>query len=89
MAPRASGFWAKARRARDKLAAQVLFHPNVSLVDIGEDPDGVIMTPVLRVHVRSIDVSGPDIPNEVDGIPVRVIRGDYRPATQPEEWPRD
>jgi hypothetical protein len=81
MASRDSSLWAQARQARDKLAAQVLIHPNVSLVDIGEDPDGVINTPVLRVHVRSFDVPGPDIPNEVDGIPVRVIRGDYRPAT--------
>ena len=85
MAPRDSGFWANARQARDKLAAKVLSHPNVSMVDIGEDPDGVISTPVLRVHVRSIDVSGQNIPNDVDGIPVRVIRGDYRPAIQPEE----
>ena len=85
MAPRDSGSWAEARQARDKLAAQVLFHPNVSMVDIGEDPDGVISTPVLRVHVRSIDMSGLNIPKDVDGIPVRVIRGDYRPATQSEE----
>jgi hypothetical protein len=81
MAPQDSGFWAEARQARDKLAAQVLFHPNVSMVDIGEDPDGVSTTPVLRVHVRSLDVPGLDIPNDVDGIPVRVIRGDYRPDT--------
>ena len=81
MAPRDSSSWAEARQARDKLAAQILSHPNVSLIDIGEDPDGVISTPVLRVHVRSMDVSGLDIPNEVDGIPVRVIRGDYRLAT--------
>ena len=81
MAPRDSDSWAQARQARDKLAAQIQFHPNVSMVDIGVDPDGVISTPVLRVHVRSIDVSGLDIPNDVDGIPVRVIRGDYRPDT--------
>ena len=81
MAPRDPDFWAEARQARDKLAAQVLFHSNVSMVDIGEDPDGVISPPVLRVHVRSIDVSGLDIPNDVDGIPVRVIHGDYRPDT--------
>ena len=48
------------------------------MLDIGEDPDGVIETPVLRVHVRTTDASGPDTPADVDGIPVRVIRGDYR-----------
>jgi hypothetical protein len=82
MARRDSSSWAE---ARDKLAAQVLFHSNVSMADIGEDPDGVMSTPVLCVHVWSSNVSGLDIPKDVDGIPVRVIRGDYRPATQPEE----
>lgn len=74
-------WWAMARKARDQLAAQLLSHPNVSMIDIGEDPDSVINTPVLRVHVRSSDVSGLDIPEYVDGIPVRVIRGDYRSGT--------
>jgi hypothetical protein len=45
--------------------AQMLSHPNVSMIGIGQDP------------------------NNVDGIPVRVIRADYQPATQPEELPRD
>ena len=71
-------WWARARQARDKLAEQVLRHPNVSMVDIGEDPDGVSSTPVLRVHAGRGDVSGLQVPDEVDSIPVRVIRGDYR-----------
>ncbi len=71
-------WWARARRARDKLAAQVLSHPNVSLIDIGKDDTGVSDTPVLRVHVRQGDVPSLKVPEEVDGIPVRVIRGDYR-----------
>jgi hypothetical protein len=75
-------WWSIARQARDQLAAQILNHPNVSMIDIGEDPDGVIRTPVLRVHVRSADVSGPHIPRDIDGIPVRVIRGDYRLENQ-------
>jgi len=71
-------WWARARQARDTLVEQVLRHPDVSIVDIGEDPDGVSSTPVLRVHVRQGDVSGLQVPDEVDSIPVRVIRGDYR-----------
>ncbi len=71
-------WWVKARQARDQLAAQVLSHPGVSLVDIGEDPEGASRTPVLRVHLRQVDVAGPQVPKDVDGIPVRVIRGDYR-----------
>jgi hypothetical protein len=70
-------------------AAQMLSHPNVSMIDIGQDPNNVASPPVLRVHVRPSDVSGLDIPNDVDGIPVRVFHGDYRPATQPEERPQD
>jgi hypothetical protein len=64
-----------ARRARDELAARILGDPSVSMVDIGrEDADWAL---VLRVHVRSGSESLPEIPPEVDGIPVRVVRGDY------------
>ena len=72
-----------ARQARDKLAAQILSHPNVSLIDIGQDPDNISGPLVLRVHVRQNDLSGLNIPQEVDGIPVRVIRGDYQPQKRP------
>jgi hypothetical protein len=78
MTPPNEEWWAKARQARDKLAAQILSHPNVSMIDIGKDDTGVSDTPVLRIHVRATDLSGLNIPNDVDGIPVRVIRGDYR-----------
>ena len=67
-----------ARLARDKLVAQVLHHPNVSLVDIGEDPTGQSQTPVLRVHIRQPNMPVPTIPDAIDDIPVHVIRGDYR-----------
>ena len=33
-------WWARARRARDQLAAQVFAHPAVTLIDIGLDPEG-------------------------------------------------
>lgn len=71
-------WWVRARQARDKLAAQVLNHPNVSLVDIGDEPTGAGKSLVLRVHIRQGDLSGLDLPDAVDGIPVRVIRGDYK-----------
>jgi hypothetical protein len=47
----------------------------VSLVDIGQE-DGQL---VLRVHVRSRPDPRKEIPVEIDGIPVRVVRGDYKP----------
>jgi len=74
-----AAWWARARRARDLLAQQALHHPDVSLIDIGLDPQGASDAPVLRVHVRGAGIAGPDLPDEVDGIPVRLIRGDYPP----------
>jgi len=70
-------WWARARQARDQLAAQLLTHPAVSLIDIGLDPEGRCDTPVLRVHIRASAPAAPHVPNEIDGIPVRAIYGDY------------
>ena len=79
-------FWARARRARDKLADQFLTHPAVSLIDIGYDLDPESGAPtgqiVLRVHVRRSSAAQAlalvPCPAEVDGIPVRVVAADYR-----------
>jgi hypothetical protein len=71
-------WWARARHARDQLAAQVISHPSVSMIDIGLDPQGTNSTPVLRVHIRQGDASTLNIPSDVDGIPVRIIYGDYK-----------
>jgi hypothetical protein len=72
-------WWARARQARDQLAAQILTHPAISLIDIGLDPQGLHDTPVVRVHIRPSASAAPPVPNEIDGIPVRVIHGDYSP----------
>jgi len=70
-------WWARARQARDQLAAQILTHPAISLIDIGLDPQGVYDTPVLRVHTRQSASAAPPILDQINGIPVRVIHGDY------------
>ena len=70
-------WWIKARQARDQLAGQLLSHPSVSLIDIGLDPQGMSDTPVLRVHIRQDDTLAPNIPQDISGIAVRVIHGDY------------
>lgn len=63
-------------RARDELAGGLLQHPEVSMVDVGLDADG--QTHVLRVHLRDEARHPPvPIPEEVDGIPVRIVGGDY------------
>jgi hypothetical protein len=78
-------FWSKARRARDKLEKQYIFHPDVSLIDIGYAPDQSDEneeTIALRIHVKERWMqAGPeeriDFPTTMDGIPVVVVPGDY------------
>ncbi len=70
----------RARHARDTLAQQLLSHPDVSLIDIGRDPEGASShTLVVRVHVRRpLDREALGIPEEIEGIPVRILRGNYQ-----------
>ncbi len=79
-------FWNRARRARDKLLGQFLDHPDVSLIDIGYAPadqgEGTEEV-VLRIRVRErwIEAKPEEriaFPEQVDGIPVVVMSGDYR-----------
>lgn len=69
--------WAHAEEARDKLASLLLDHPGVSMIDIGLL--GADEELVLRVHLRADAAPVPEIPAELDGIPVRVLRGEYYP----------
>ena len=75
----------KLERARDELVAKYIYHPDVTLIDIGYPlVDGQETKAfVLRIHVRSRWMkSSPEqrasFPEEVDGIPVIVISGDYK-----------
>jgi hypothetical protein len=75
-------WWARARRARDRLIAQLGAHPAVVMVDIGllgSTGVGQAGAPAVgvRVHVRG-DTLDLVVPTQVDGIPVEVIAGDYR-----------
>jgi hypothetical protein len=68
----------KIRQVRDQLADQLISQLEVSLVDIGADPlgDSSSLQLVVRVHVRHPDVNL-GLPDEIDGVPVRVVTGDY------------
>ena len=68
----------RARKAREQLTSQFLNQFEVSLIDIGEDPEGKSDTPVLRVHFRQNATILADLPREVDGIPIRQVYGDYK-----------
>jgi hypothetical protein len=86
MSQRDNEFWNKAHRVLDKLVKQYIDHPDVSLIDIGyaqaeqgESKEEV----VLRIHVREQWMKArPEervaFPDQVEGIPVIVIPGDYR-----------
>lgn len=70
----------QARRARDVIADQLLAHPDVSLIDIGYDPESTSSPPGLAVRVfvrQPVSLQALGIPTEVDGIPVRVLAGEF------------
>lgn len=74
-------FFERAKRARDRLSEQFLYQPGISLIDIGFDPQDHSDSPrlVLRVHIRRFVNPGMlGLPAEIDGIPVRVVSGDYQ-----------
>jgi hypothetical protein len=74
-------FEARARRAQEKLVEQVIDHPDVTLVDIGYDLENPASPEhiVLRAHVRRpVTKSALGLPDEIDGIPVVLIAGDYQ-----------
>ncbi len=80
MATPAPDYMEKARRARDALAQQLSQRPEVSLIDIGYDPESTAdpKPVVVRVHVRQLsDQETLGIPAEIDGVPVRMMSGDY------------
>jgi hypothetical protein len=71
----------RAKQALDKLVQRYIHHPQVSLIDMGLDPYQVEgERVVLRVHLRGpLSEKTPVLPDEVDGIPVIRLSGDYRP----------
>ena len=78
-------FWARARRARDKLVRQFIYHLDVNLIDIGYAPERSEGTEeiVLRIHVKERWMKAkPEervaFPAQVDGIPVVVMVEDFR-----------
>lgn len=82
MPSKGSELWARAELARDKLAEQFLSHPLVSLIDIDFEPGSEEQSAhvVLRVHLRQPATrQALVIPEEIDGIPIRVDFGDYQP----------
>jgi hypothetical protein len=80
MAAQDAAFWKRADLARDKLKLRLSDRPEVSLIDIGLDPQDSSDTGAifLRVHLRkSASLAELGLPAEIDGIPVMALHGDY------------
>ena len=84
MAQQSSGFWETARKAQDKLVQQYLDHPDVTMIDIGylNEVDNTEQI-ALRIHVhdrwfKSAPQQRVAFPEQMDGIPVAIVRGEYR-----------
>lgn len=74
-------FWQRANQARQELSLRLSGRPEVSLVDLGLNPDDPAGSEkiFLRVHLRqAADIHRLNLPAEVDGLPVIVIIADYR-----------
>lgn len=73
----------KAKQALDKLNNLLTENSDVSLIDIGLDSVGGEQLVVLRIHVKKNWIMAKvenqtQFPNEVDGIPVKIITADYK-----------
>ncbi|HEX9374155.1 MAG TPA: hypothetical protein VF897_24290 [Roseiflexaceae bacterium] len=71
-------WWARARHARDQLEQLIMSNPNVRMISIGQDPSGLSTAPVLIVYVGDTKTGLPNLPSDIDGIPVRVAAGNYQ-----------
>lgn len=70
------------RRALEELRRRVAGRDGITGTDLSYDPalgpPGEPAAMVLRVHVaRGASVQALDLPREIDGVPVRVVVGEY------------
>ncbi len=70
-------WWKRACKARLALEARFLDHPEVSMIDFGLDPEAAHEQIAVRLHVRHHETQLSGVPEEIEGIPVRVIYGRY------------
>ena len=71
----------RVKRVRERLSEQYRQDPSISLIDIGSElPEGGGRRRLMiRVHLRTAaNRAKLDLPPEIEGVPIRVIRGDYR-----------
>ena len=72
------------RKAQQELVQQYLSHPDVTMIDIGYlDEAGNTEQIALRIHVRDrwFETEPQEriaFPEQVDGIPIAIMRGEYR-----------
>jgi hypothetical protein len=76
--PDANDLDKRARAAHRRLTAAIWRLPDVQMIDVGKDPEGLIDSPVIRVYLRSAGANIAKIPAEIDGVAVRIVRSDFR-----------
>ena len=71
---------AQATAARAELARRFLHHADVSLIDVGSEsvPGSVDRRLVVRVHWRGRTGTPPLVPDQIEGVPVRLVQADYQ-----------
>jgi hypothetical protein len=67
----------RAKAVSRLLAQRLANEPMVTLVDVGHVPGSDVVA--VRVHIRR-DVTSelPTVPDEIDGVPIVLLTGDYR-----------
>jgi hypothetical protein len=71
-------WWEMARQARAQLETLAMRNPHVQMISIGLDPQGRSHEPVLIVSLHHGAAVPPELPEAIDGIPVRVVYADYQ-----------
>jgi hypothetical protein len=71
-------WWEMVRQARAQLETLVMHNPDVQMISIGLDPQARSHEPVLIVTLHHGAVVPPELPEAIDGLPVRVTYADYQ-----------
>jgi len=66
-------WWARATRARDKLARLIGSNPDILSIDIVKDDTRSSDALILRVFVKTSCLSNIDVPGTIEGITICVI----------------
>ena len=70
--------WARARRVRDQVLAQVIHDPNFEMIDVGIDPLNQDKAPVVRVYLKTGRPARARIPTQIRNVPIRILSSNIK-----------